>query len=365
MAQIPILYNCFLNNSGYATAAQDYILALDQSSKYDIKIEIFGTRPTRPSVSDERYEFLMKLQKKELNFDAIQVLHCIPPIQKRVTKLKKNIAFVVFETFQPDKLWIDILNNNDAMIAVSKFNYKVFAHEKITKPLFYLPHCFDINIYNKNVKSLKKFDIFTFLFMGTWKVRKGYIQLIEAWLTEFNTQDNVQLVIKTDKPQYASNYVEKIKKELGKSKGFAPILFEKQVLGENLMPSFMKSFDCLVLPSLGEGFYIPALHSMALGVPVIISNFSGCQDYANNDTATLLEPSGFILHNDMDGIPQFKNKKWAFIAVKDIREKMRYAINNIDILKDKSKVAYNYVHENFNYNKVANLFGEMIGEIYG
>ena len=200
--------------------------------------------------------------------------------------------------------------------------------------------------------------------MGTWKERKGYPQLIEAWLSEFREKDNVQLLIKTDKPKQAESYIKRIKKEMGINKGNAPILFESKVYDEKMLPRFMISVNCYVSSTLGEGFGICGLQAMSLKIPVVITDYSGCQDYANKNTATLIEPSGYILHKNMDGIPQFRNKKWAFVEVKRIRESMRYVLNNNDIIKRKAENAYNYVMENFNYKVVENNFSEMIKDIY-
>ena len=216
-----------------------------------------------------------------------------------------------------------------------------------------------------NINPMKTHNKFSFLFVGTWKERKGYKPLIEAWLSEFKEEDNVQLVIKTDKNKQARAYIEKIKKEMGISKGFAPILVENKVFSEAEMPSFLKSFDCLLLPTMGEGFNLPGLQCMALGVPVVITNFSGCQDYANDKTATLLEPRGFILKKNMDGIPQFRNKKWAFVSVEDIRSTMREIINNPAKIMKKSKNAYEEVGKVYTYEKTEELFREMIGTLYG
>jgi len=246
-----------------------------------------------------------------------------------------------------------------------KNRFIYFDMGKINKPIFHIPHCLDFDKYNFEVNPLKIYNKFTFLFLGTWKERKGYKQLIEAWLREFRDKDNVQLVIKTDKTKQARTYIEKIKKEVGISKGFAPILVENKVFSEAEMPHFLKSFDCLLLPTMGEGFNIPGLQCMALGVPVVITNFSGCQDYANKDTATLLEPNGFILKKDMDGIPQFRNRKWAFISVAQIRKTMRKIINNPAKIKEKSKNAYEEVRNRFSYQKTEELFREMIGTLYG
>lgn len=363
MDKIKIEYCCFLNQSGYSQAAQDLIMALHQSGKYDIKLHAFAGKPARPAVSDERYSIFSKMIKKVSDPDAIQILHCIPTLQKNIKN--KNIAFATFETFNPPDNWIHILNTNNAIISPSFFNYNIFAHAKINKPIFHIPHCIDFNVFNSDVKPIRKYDKFTFLFLGTWKERKGYQQLIEAWLKEFREIDNVQLVIKTDKIKQARTYIEKIKKETGISKGIAPILVENKVFSEAEMPHFLKSFDCLLLPTMGEGFNLPGLQCMALGVPVVITNFSGCKDYANDKTATLLEPRGFILKKNMDGIPQFRNKKWAFISVEDIRKAMRKIINNPAKIMEKSKNAYEEVRTKFSYQKVENAFRDMIGILYG
>ena len=366
MNKIKIEYCCFLNQSGYSQAAQDLILALHQSGKYDIKLHTFAGKPARPAISDKRYSIFSKMIKKESSPDAIQILHSIPTLQKNIKhKKEKNIAFATFETFNPPDNWISILNKNDAMITPSFFNYNIFAHAKITKPIFHIPHCIDFDSYNINVSPMKKHDRFTFLFFGTWKERKGYKQLIEAWLKEFRDCDGVQLVIKTDKTKQAKAYIEKIKKETGITKGFAPIFVESKVFSEAEMPHYLKSFDCLLLPTMGEGFNLPGLQCMALGVPVVITNFSGCKDYANSSTATMLEPRGFILKKNMDGIPQFRNRKWTFMSVEDIRVAMRKIINNPAKIMEKSKNAYEEVRSKFTYQKTEELFREMVGTLYG
>ena len=307
----------------------------------------------------------MKMVKKEDDPDRILVYHCIPSIQKRIKRYKKTIGFATYETYQPPEAWADILNKNDAIIVPSKFNYKVFSHTKIQKPLYYIPHCLDMEVYNRDVLPLYEYDKYTFLFMGIFRERKGYKQLIEAWLKEFESGDNVQLIIKTDRIEKAQDYVEKVKKQIGINKGFAPILFENKVFDEIDLPKYLKSVDCLVSPTMGEGFNLPGLQCMALDIPVIVTNFSGCQDYANDKTATLLEPNGFVFRNNMDNIPQFKNKKWAFLEVNKIQKAMRYIFNNQKKAEMKSNWAYSEVRNKFNYEIVGNLFKNMIREIYG
>jgi glycosyltransferase involved in cell wall biosynthesis len=364
MGLIKLNYACFLNQSGYSQAAQNYIMALHKTGECDIKVTIFGGKPSKPAVSDEKYEFFMEMVKKEEDPERILIYHCIPNIQKRVKKPQHSIGFATFETFQPPESWVGVLNTNDAIIAPSQFNHKIFSHMDIKKPLYYIPHCLDADIYNKNVKPMFDFDKYTFLFMGIWRERKGYKQLFEAWLKEFTENDNVQLLVKTDRPKRAEEYLKQIMQQLGINKGNAPVIFENKVFDERELPNFIKSVDCLVAPTMGEGFGYPGLQCMAMGVPVIITDHSGCQDYANSNTATLLDVNGFVAYSNMDNIPQFRNKKWAFIEVSKIRKAMRFVKKNKDEVRMKASVAHHYVSNRFNYREVGRLFINMLRELY-
>lgn len=365
MSKIKITYACFLNSSGYSNAAQNYIKAIDRTNLFDIKIRIFGDKPTRPAISDMDYEYFIKMVKKPDDFDSILIYHCIPTIQKRIKGYKKTVGFFTYETYSPPDNWVSILNKNDAIIVPSKFNYKILAHEKIEKPLYYLPHCLDMDVYNRDVLPLYEYNKYTFLFMGIFRERKGYKELIEAFLKEFSSEDNVQLVIKTDRIERAREYVEKMKRQIGINKGFSSILFENKVFDEKQMPKYLKSVNCFVSATKGEGFGLPGLQCMALGIPVIITNFSGCQDYANNRTATLLEPNGFVFRRNMDNIPQFRDKKWAFIEVRKIQKAMRYIFNNQKKVEMKSNWAFSDITNKFNYKVIGNTFINIIREIYG
>jgi glycosyltransferase involved in cell wall biosynthesis len=189
--------------------------------------------------------------------------------------------------------------------------------------------------------------------------------LIEAWLREFSLKDNVQLIIKTDKPQAASAAIDKIRVNMGfQKKETAPILFEKEVFDEVRLPRFLKSVDCLISPTLGEGFGLPGLQCMALGIPIAITDFSGCQDYAKEETCTLIHPSGFTMHSCMDGLPQFKNKKWANVQTQEVCRALRHVISNVEEVRKKAEQAVSFVQSEFTYARTQKEFALMLREVY-
>lgn len=363
---VRLSYTCFGNHSGYSQAAQDMILALHESGKYDIRIQYIQARALpQTGLSKDRRDLFLSMVEKERTDDHIQIFHCIPPSQLNIAKTRKSIGYAMFETFEPPNSgpmdWIRILNTNDAIICPSKFNYKIFAHERVRKPLYYIPCCIDKKQFNPQVEKLEHYDRFTFLFFGTWKQRKGYPQLIEAFAREFSRTDNVQLVLKTSDISKAEASVSQILKNLGlHKKDIAPIIYEKRVFDDVSLPSFLKSVDCLISPTLGEGFGLPGLQCMALGVPVSITDFSGCTDYANEHTCTLIKPDGYQLHPCLDNLPQYARKKFAFISVEEVRRVMRYIMSNKAEIKIKADAASQFVLQKFGYENVEKLFAEML-----
>jgi glycosyltransferase involved in cell wall biosynthesis len=226
-----------------------------------------------------------------------------------------------------------------------------------------IPHILKFDVWNDRVKSMGATDEFVFLFLGTWRKRKGWEALLEAWFSEFGPDEKVRLVIKTDKSDRAAEDISRIKKNLGK-KETAPISLERRLLNEEQIASFVKSAHCYVSSTLGEGFGLPALQAIALGVPVIITNFSGCQEYATADNCTLLEPSGFLVHECIDPVPQFAYKKWPRIKVSTIRTAMRGVIQDYQKAQEKADKAYRFVHDNFGYKTFILKFDDMMEKVY-
>jgi len=354
-----IVYSSFLNATGYSQSSQDYIHSLLSLHKYTIDLDPFCPPDSKGLCSDNYDLFKSMINKKS---DArIRFLHCIPDLQSRKSKSSVSVGFGVYEANNPPKHWINILNTNNAVIVPSEFNKKIFREAGITRPIYHIPHCLDEKCYNKNVIPLKQNKEFTFLFFGSWKKRKGHLLLIEAWLQEFDRNDNVKLVLKTDKIKIAKKDIDNLKQKLNiNSDNAAPIVFESSILTDAAIPAFLKSFDCLVLPTLGEGFGLPGLQCMMLGVPIIVTNFSGCKEYANEHTATLIEPEGFILYNNMDNYPQFSHKKWVYFSVKQLKEKLRYAYENQDLIKHKADQGLKETQDIFSYRNIAKKFDNLI-----
>ncbi len=355
-----LVYHGYMNYTGYSVAAQDYILAM-LSIEPDMNMRLLPmSNIARGGLSSNRFQIFHGLKSKGPEENAIHIYHCIPHMYRRTRGSKKNIGVCLFETINVPKQWVERMNEMDVIVTGSQFNKSTFEASGVTVPIEVIPHCFDSKMFHQKVRPAGRYAKKTFIAMGTWKQRKNWDNMIKGFYDAFEKKDNVCLVIKTDKPKQLQKTVLGLKRNTEwRSKDTAPIYAdEKMACDFEEIPRIMKKGDVYISTSLGEGFGLPGMHAMALGIPVITARFGGALEYAKPDMCTYLEPQRYKQFSSMDGIPQFANCIWPVIRIGEIRDKMRVVAK--DTITDKVERAYNYVHKNFNYNVVGSKFLEVI-----
>lgn len=355
-----ILYHAYINATGYSIAAQDYILAMKHvDPALQIKLR-YVNAAIKIGVSPNRQQLFAAMQKLKDEEHQVSVYHTIPHLYKRVPTAQKHVGVCLFETINPPKSWVNMMNQMDAIITASDFNKNIFATNGVAKPINVVPHAFDPRLFHKDVQAIGRYRQFTFLAMGTWKTRKNWDVLIKAFYDGFERKDNVCLLIKTDKPKELAAEVVRIKRTGSwRSKETGPIYTEEKTnCSFEDIPAFMKKGDVYICASLGEGFGLPGLHAMALGIPVITTKFGGALQYAKPETCTYIEPKSYKTYPTMDRIPQFANCIWPVIQMEDVRDVMRQVYENIP--RDKVAFAYDYVQKNFNYDVIGRRFIEAL-----
>jgi glycosyltransferase involved in cell wall biosynthesis len=355
-------YFGYFNSTGYSTSAQDYILAMMRvHPDVDIRTH-YVNRRIGLGVSKNRNQIFTALNKKEASDPSVNLYHCIPPRYRRPPDKSKHFGFCVFETINPPKEWIPQMNNMDEIITASQFNKSIFENQGVTQPIHVVPHCFDEKMFNKDTKPPGRYSKFTFISIGAWKTRKNWEILIKAWYHAFELRNNVCLLIKTDKPDELKALVKHIKSTSEwRSKSTCPIYCEDEpVCDFEDIPKILRKGDIYISASLGEGFGLPGLHAMALGIPVVTTRFGGVLEYAKPDLCTYLEPHKYRNIPNMDNIPQLNNCVWPYLTISEISNKMRQVMHEVKDREEKAEKAYQYVHEKFTYQTIGNKLLETL-----
>lgn len=231
----------------------------------------------------------------------------------------------------------------------------------------YLPYALDTKIWNPAVKASNKGERFRFLYMNTCYERKGWDVLLRAFWQEFSADDPVELIIKSyrEKDRMASLDIlialEAAKLGVDRNKK-APIIVMDHVMTAAEIPSFMKSADAFVSPHRSEGFGLNIWHAMALGVPVIATDYGGNTDFTKADTSWLVQV-GEMSRPSPKEVAIFKHYAgitWAEPDLNDLRRQMRTCMTYRDEAAKRAELGAKLVARNYCFERVLSGFEQAL-----
>ncbi|KXZ50642.1 hypothetical protein GPECTOR_15g326 [Gonium pectorale] len=170
-----------------------------------------------------------------------------------------------------------------------------------------------------------------------WEPRKGWDVLLEAYLTEFTADDAIELYIITkpfvgggDFKLHMHNWLRRAQRRLGlppdvlSAPGRLPRLYViSSRISDADFPRYYKAADAFVLPSRGEGWGRPHVEAMAMGLPLISTNWSGITAYLDESVGYPIAVERLTTVSD-NSVWWFRGLKWAQPSVHHTRQLMRH-----------------------------------------
>lgn len=361
---IKVLYtSALLDSSGYAEAARNNVLALMTQPEIDLYLRSvsFETWKTDLSSFSKKVE---AIAKKKCESPDVEIIHLTPENFERLTKVgKKTIGLTTWETDLLPGNWVRLCNTLDEIWVPCDWNVEVFKNSGVTVPVKKVPHCVDLEEF-KNFKKnesleqqIKANDAFVFYSIFQWNARKNPEGLIKAYLSEFNANEKVSLVLKTyklnntpaDKESVISS-IKQIKKEMQLEEKTPPIILLHGGMSRDEMLTIHNSGDCFVLPHRAEGWGVPHFEALAMGRPVISTGFSGNLEFMTYYNSWLLN----FHSTPVSGMnrPNYHGKMhWAEPHLDSLQKCMREAYSNRALCFKKGAAAIDKVSQ-FTLEKV-------------
>ena len=326
---------------------------------------------------NNRYNYLLWIntQEAEKVFPLIHnnqqqkyfIIHMAPHSYGRdhfYTAVNKNqgyetyIGSTMFETDRLPADWVNACNNMDLVWVPTTFNVNTFSNSGVdTDKLRKVPLGVDTSvcrpgIYPKN--NLWK-DQFVLLSIFEWNRRKGWDILIKAFCLAFNHNDQVVLIIRSSATpkqnikRIISNYIkeEKLSNNLA-----SKIVIIDDKLDIASLYSLYETCDVFVLPSRGEGWGIPYLEAMAIGKPVIGTNWGGNTEFMTKDNSFLIEieKEEYVTEKDLkDNICFLKGHKWAKPSLDHLIELLRSVYENTTLRDTIANKGLSDAHEKWSH----------------
>lgn len=177
-----------------------------------------------------------------------------------------KIAYTMLEGTAIPERWAELINKRfDAVVVPDKYYVKVYEKSGVKKPIFVQPHGVSIeNLLNIPVRKTPS-KYFVFGTSAFFIPRKNHNLLLDAFQAEFGRNPRVHLKIHGSGGDYG---LEDIRRKIS---GYPNISLMTNSFSTQDYENFLRSLDCYVLLSKGEGFSITPREALALGKPCILS----------------------------------------------------------------------------------------------
>jgi glycosyltransferase involved in cell wall biosynthesis len=174
---------------------------------------------------------------------------------------------------------------------------------------------------------------FNFLSVFKWEARKGVNQLVRAFFEEFSEDDDVCLVIsshlfgrrKPYNPRAILTKVRALVAQMGLNKKDRAVPLSRVIVVSEKLPTvdmrrLYRTADAFVLPTHGEGWGLPVIEAMAMGLPTIATDYSGIREFLTPEVGFPVRTLGL---ETAKGIDFQAWMRWAKVDAAHLREQMR------------------------------------------
>ncbi len=321
--------------SGYGIVNLEYSTAV-QRQGVDVT---FGWERCE-DVLPEDFEQLTREQKEMLSKPFVpQKIGIIKttPQMFYMNRSQFRIGYTMVENTKIGPKWVELCNQMDAMFVPSPFLVDVFKECGVKKPIQSVKQGIDSRKFPYFDRKPK--DKFIFGTVGYMDERKNWQDLVQAFCSEFDQDEPVELWIKNSNGYFNHiHFTDPRVKVINRMYRFDEI------------QKLYQLFDCFVFPSHAEGSGLPPREAMATGLPVILTNWSGLTEVCNPEMNYPLTPVAIDIP-DVRGPDQ--PGFMARIDVTELMYYMRYVYEHQDEAKRKGMIASRYIHRNWNWDACA------------
>ncbi|MGQ9819847.1 MAG: glycosyltransferase [Candidatus Kapaibacteriales bacterium] len=199
----------------------------------------------------------------------------------------KGAKWVIIQPWEFSSLprkFVDIFLQADELWVPSNYTRRAFINSGIPfNKVQIVPNGIDPDLFQPSgelfpLKTNKKLK---FLYVGGTIYRKGIDILLQSYVSNFTSKDDVTLVIKdmgTESFYFGQTAQDRIS-SIQNTEGTPEIIYIKDQLTEKEMASLYRACDVFVSPYRGEGFSLPTLEAMASGLPVIVTEGGATEDF--------------------------------------------------------------------------------------
>ncbi len=212
----------------------------------------------------------------------------------------ERIGFPIFEINQFTARELHHLRAQDRLFVCSRWAREVLRNNGITHiPIHVVPLGVDRTVFNEMVPSVRSINDTVFIQVGKLEPRKGQLDLLRAFEAAFRPNDAVRLSLYCHNPFVDAATLARALHPFRTSPMSRRIdLHTDPLATHHDVARVMRGADCGVFCSRAEGWNLEALEMLAVGKPVIATNYSGHTEFLSDENAHLIH----VDHLEMAGV---------------------------------------------------------------
>lgn len=300
---------------------------------------------------------------------SINLIHSIPEtwavdycgMEKGILDGRYNIAYWLWELKDFPKRWLPCIDTVDEIWTPSEF-ISESIRKKTDKPVITVPYSIDIQregLYKRKYFGLpeNKFLFLTMYDFISISERKNPQAVVDAYVKAFPVEDeHVGLVIKVNHVQE-----DKLLALQKKLQDYKNVYFITRNLMRKEVDSLLNTADALVSLHRSEGFGLPVAEAMALGKPVITTNWSATTEFADETCACPVNYRLIELEKTIG--PYEKGNYWADADTAHAAEYMRRLLNDKEYREEIGRNARRHISESLTYERAAGIIKDRLRKI--
>lgn len=226
----------------------------------------------------------------------------------------------------------------------SNFVKDIYIQNGIDNDIHVIPHGISDDYF---IAERELSDKFNFLHIGADSKRKNAQLVVDAFLELYDGDTDYQLILKYNNFAYAEVY---LNGKLVDASNHPQIICIPDVMSNNQIIDLYHKCHCLVYPTSGEGFGMIPFEAMATGLPTIVTNLTGCADFAEYGIPLEAEYGDATFNSHVYGTD---TGQWAIPDFDNLLQHMENVVNEYDDFKKFAFKSAKIIHENHSWSSVA------------
>lgn len=336
---------CRLGN-GYADEARMFLRALDEAG-LEPALTGYPNPAPRTQLGSETERLLRRCEaRRPASGSAVAVWHEKPIEARALADRRRVVCRTMFETDSLPLDWGRMLSGFDRVWVPTPFHVETFTRGGVAPELLrVVPGTIDLQRFSAAApaRRIPGADGFVFLSNFNFQERKGWRELLRAYVLEFAGDDGVTLALKVSTGFVGESEIrarlDTFIEGLGVPSARRPrILLMHEDIPETEMAGLYTAADAYVSPTRGEGWGRPLMEALACGVPVIASRWSGQLAFLDDDCAWLVDGELVPVPDDIDN-DTFRGQRWFQPDVDALRAAMRSVFSDPDTARARAAAA--------------------------